>query len=72
MSDDQKDLMYLLSDDEELNNTTKALTPNDAEKNTPAPMNLQQMMMKIPPDFKKADIHGVSITFIIICREPTR
>ena len=59
MSDEQKDLMYLLTDDED-DATAKALA-NDTEKGDKTPqMNMQNMMMKIPPDFEKADIHGVS------------
>jgi hypothetical protein len=50
--------MYLLSDDED----AKTLEAGDATgKGEKKPqINLQQLMMQIPPNFEKAEIHGVS------------
>ena len=49
--------MYLLSDDED----TKTLEAGEATgKGEKKPkINLQQLMMQIPPNFEKAEIHGV-------------
>ena len=50
---------------------------SDAEKGTAAPphpqMSMQQKMMKIPPDFEKAEVHGVRIRICLrLSREQTK
>ena len=56
--------MYLLSDDED----AKTLEVVDSTEKKPQ-MNLQQLMMQIPPDFEKAEIHGVRFIRFDLPRE---
>ena len=57
LTDQQKDLMYLLSDDEDAKTLEAGEATGKGEKKPQ--INLQQLMMQIPPNFEKAEIHGV-------------
>jgi hypothetical protein len=51
--------MYLLSDDEDAKTLEAGETTGKGEKKPQ--INLQQLMMQIPPNFEKAEIHGVRL-----------
>ena len=51
--------MYLLSDDEDAKTLETGDTTGKGEKKPQ--INLQQLMMQIPPNFEMAEIHGVRL-----------